>query len=99
MLLLMGTFYTYSTKQMNLRIAEIARKNVSQAVDNFNLLAQGYNSLSKSVTANSEVQRVLTDNETTPALQLINGRTIISVLEAAFYSRNDLVGIHIIADS
>jgi two-component system sensor histidine kinase YesM len=98
-ILLTGTFYTYSTNQMSLRIAEIAKKNVSQAADNFSLLAQGYNSLSKSITANSEVQRVLTDDEATPALQLINGRTIINVLEAAFSSRNDLIGIHIITDS
>jgi two-component system sensor histidine kinase YesM len=97
--LLAATFYTYSTNQMNLRIAEIAGKNVSQGAENFSLLAQGYNSLSKSITANSEVQRVLIDEEITPALQLINERTIINVLEAAFYSRNDLIGIHIIADS
>ncbi|MEK3725758.1 cache domain-containing sensor histidine kinase [Paenibacillus sp. FSL H8-0034] len=97
-LLLASIFYTYSTNQMSLRIAEIARKNVSQAADNFNLLAQGYNSLSKSITASSDVQRVLTEDETTPALQLINNRTIINLLEAAFYSRNDLVGIHIITN-
>ncbi|SFL64515.1 two-component system, sensor histidine kinase YesM [Paenibacillus sp. 1_12] len=98
-LLLTSIFYTYSTNQMSLRIAEIARKNVSQAADTFNLLAQGYNSLTKSITASSDVQRVLTEDETTPALQLINSRTIINVLEAAFYSRNDLVGIHIITNS
>lgn len=97
--ILTGIFYTYSTNQLSRRIAEIARKNVSQSSDNFRLLAEGFNSLTKSITANSDVQRILTDEETTPALQLINERTIVSVLETAFYSRNDLVGIHIIANS
>lgn len=99
LLILSGIFYRYSTEQMNGRFAEIARKNVSQALDNFSLLAQGYNSLSKTITTNSDIQRILTEGDTTPSLALINERTIINLLEAAFYSRNDLIAIHVIANN
>ncbi|WP_248927592.1 sensor histidine kinase [Paenibacillus hamazuiensis] len=97
--LLTGIFYTYSTKQMNARMTEISEKNVLQAGDTFSLLAQSYNSMSKSITASSDVQRVLAEGETTPALQLINERTVVNVLESVFNSRNDLAGLHIITNS
>ncbi|OXM85579.1 cache domain-containing sensor histidine kinase [Paenibacillus rigui] len=97
--LLSGIFYQYSTEQMNHRFGEIARKNVSQALDNFGLLAEGYNSLSKTISTNSDVQRILTDHDVTPSLALINERTIINLLEAVFYSRNDLMAIHVISST
>ncbi|TVY06993.1 sensor histidine kinase [Paenibacillus cremeus] len=99
LLMMTGIFYFYSSQQLNTKITEISRKNVLQAIDNLSLLTQGYDSMSKSITANSDVQRVLSDTEATPALQLINERVIISELEAVFNSRSDLVGLHIIAFS
>ncbi|MBU9709588.1 sensor histidine kinase [Paenibacillus sp. AK121] len=93
-------FYSRTTVQFHDKISELARKNVSQTAGLFELLLDSYNSLSKSISNNMDLVRLLTtDHSDLPAVNYINERTITNILGAIYYSREDLIGIHVITDT
>lgn len=94
-----GIFYHYTTKQIDMHVGEAAQRNVSQAMDNFSLLSRGYDSLTKSIIGNSEIQRLLSKEETDPNAQFNKELLMMSALGSIFYSYNDVKGIHIITNN
>ncbi|URJ36899.1 sensor histidine kinase [Paenibacillus polymyxa] len=93
-------FYNRTTVQFHDKVSELARKNVSQTAGLFELLLDSYNSLSKSISNNMDLVRLLTtDHSDLPAVNYINERTITNILGAIYYSREDLIGIHVITDT
>jgi len=94
-----GVFYGYTTRQIDMRVGEAAERNVSQVMDNFSLLARGYDSLTKSVIGNTEIQRLLSKEESDPNLQFNKELEMMAALGSIFYSYNDVKGIHIITDN
>lgn len=94
-----GVFYHYTTKQIDMRVGEAAQRNVSQAMDNFTLLAKGYDSLTKSIIGNAEIQRLLSKEETDPNLQFNKELLMMGALGSILYSYNDVKGIHVITSN
>lgn len=90
-------YYKRSTDQLHQKIGEIAQKNASQTVQLFNLLLQGYDSLSKSVSGNFDLLRLLDQSNQSPAVKAINERTINDTLSTIYYSREDVIGIHVMS--
>lgn len=93
-------FYNRTTVQFHDKISDLARKNVSQTAGLFDLLLNSYNSLTKSITNNLDLVRLLgTETADQPeAVAYINERTITNILGAIYYSREDLIGIHVLKD-
>lgn len=98
LVLLTWMSYKHSAEQINAKVGEVALKNVTQAREHLDLLLKGYISLSKSVIGNPDIQRIIAQSQTNPALHTINERTITNVLGAIYYSWNDVVGIHVISN-
>ncbi|MFD2615068.1 sensor histidine kinase [Paenibacillus gansuensis] len=97
LLIVSAVYYKNTTDQFQNKIGDISSKSISQTVGLFDLLLEGYDGLSKSITGNLDLQRLLRDNgETNPAVAFINERTITNMLGAIYFSRDDLVGIHVI---
>ncbi|MDQ6420425.1 sensor histidine kinase [Paenibacillus sp. LHD-117] len=94
---LTGIFYRYTAQQIDLRVGEAAQRNVSQAMDNFALLARGYDSLTKSIMSNAEIQRLLSREETTPQGEFNKMLLMMGALGTIYYSYNDVKSIHIIS--
>ncbi|MGF7031225.1 two-component system sensor histidine kinase YesM [Paenibacillus mucilaginosus] len=100
LLIVSALFYQRTTDQVQDKVSEIARKNVSQTVGLFDLLLQGYDSLSKSISGNFDLQRLVAEpGPKDPALRFITERTITNTLGAIYYSREDMIGIHVISYS
>ncbi|QWU16526.1 two-component system, sensor histidine kinase YesM [Paenibacillus sophorae] len=91
-------YYNRATVQMHEKISSLSQKNAAQTAGLFSLLYQGYDSLSKSLSNNFEMIRLLNEQSSEPAVAYINEQTITNMIGAIFYSRNDLVGIHVITD-
>ncbi|HBS45551.1 MAG TPA: two-component sensor histidine kinase [Paenibacillus sp.] len=91
-------YYNRTTVQFHEKISDLSQKNVAQTADLFSLLYKGYDSLSKSLNNNFELIRLINETSTEPAVAYINEQTITNILGAIFYSRDDLVGIHVITD-
>lgn len=91
-------YYNRTTVQFHEKISDLSQKNVAQTADLFSLLYKGYDSLSKSLSNNFELIRLINETSTEPAVAYINEQTITNILGAIFYSRDDLVGIHVITD-
>ncbi|WP_339314751.1 sensor histidine kinase [Paenibacillus sp. FSL R10-2734] len=91
-------YYNRTTVQFHEKISDLSRKNVAQTADLFSLLYKGYDSLSKSLSNNFELIRLINETSNEPAIAYINEQTITNILGAIFYSRDDLVGIHVITD-
>lgn len=91
-------YYNRTTVQFHEKISDLSQKNVAQTAGLFSLLYKGYDSLSKSLSNNFELIRLLNETSTEPAVAYINEQTITTILGAIFYSRDDLVGIHLITD-
>ncbi|RIX60444.1 sensor histidine kinase [Paenibacillus nanensis] len=96
-IVLAGTFYQYTAQQIDLKVGEAAQRNVSQAMDNFSLLARGYDSLTKSIMSNTEIQRLLSREETTPQDEFNKELLMMGALGTIFYSYNEVKGIHVIS--
>lgn len=94
---LTGIFYQYTAQQIDLRVGEAAQRNVSQAMDNFSLLARGYDSLTKSIMSNTEIQRLLSREEPTVQDEFNKELLMMGALGTIFYSYNDVKGIHVIS--
>ncbi|RUT31843.1 sensor histidine kinase [Paenibacillus zeisoli] len=91
-------YYNRNTEQFHDKISDLAQKNVSQTVGLFDLLYKGYDSLSKTLSNNFDMVRKLNENYTEPAMAYFNEQSITNMIGAIFYSRDDLVGIHVITD-
>lgn len=91
-------YYNRTTEQFHEKISDLSQKNVAQTAGLFSLLYKGYDSLSKSLTNNFEMIRLLNEQTDEPAVAYINEQTITNIIGAIFYSRDDLVGIHVITD-
>ncbi|WP_205516808.1 histidine kinase [Paenibacillus sp. SYP-B3998] len=94
-------YYKKTTDIIHSKISDLAEKNISQTVGLFDLLLQGYDSVTKSLNSNYEMLRLIEDREANkdPALSVINERTITNILGAIYYSRDDIVGIHVITNA
>ncbi|MFC4100603.1 cache domain-containing sensor histidine kinase [Paenibacillus xanthanilyticus] len=94
-------YYRKTTDIIHTKISDMAEKNISQTVGLFDLLLEGYDSVTKSLNSNYELLRLLEEREkvTDPVLSVINERSITNILGAVYYSRDDIVGIHIITSS
>ncbi|USB33564.1 sensor histidine kinase [Paenibacillus sp. YPG26] len=91
-------YYNRNTEQFHEKISDLAQKNVSQTVGLFDLLYKGYDSLSKTLSNNFDMVRKLNDNSTEPAMAYNTEQSITNMIGASFFSRDDLVGIHVITD-
>ncbi|WP_040951587.1 sensor histidine kinase [Gorillibacterium massiliense] len=97
LLIISGLFIKYSTDQYQSKIGEISRKNMSQTVGLIDSLLGGYDSLSKSIIGNFDLQRLLRESpEDNSAVNVINERSITNILGALYYSRKDIIGLYII---
>ncbi|WP_342435606.1 sensor histidine kinase [Paenibacillus sp. FSL L8-0436] len=91
-------YYNRTTVQLHEKISDLSQKNVAQTAGLFTLLYKGYDSLSKSLSNNFEMVRLLNETTDEPAVAFINEQTITNIIGSIFYSRDDLVGIHVIMD-
>ncbi|WP_165861291.1 cache domain-containing sensor histidine kinase [Paenibacillus paeoniae] len=97
LIVLTGVFYQYTAQQIDMRVGEAAQRNVSQAMDNFSLLARGYDSLTKSIMSNAEIQRLLSREEPTVMDEFNKQLLMMGALGTIYYSYNDVKSIHIIS--
>ncbi|PYI56199.1 cache domain-containing sensor histidine kinase [Paenibacillus flagellatus] len=95
-LVVSAVYYKRTTDQVQGKIGEIARKNVSQTVELFDLLLEGYDSVSKTLIGNFDLYRLIRDRDKhDSAVSIINDRTITNMLGSVYFSRKDLIGIHV----
>lgn len=100
LLIVSALYYKRTTDQLHQKIGEIAQKNFSQTMDLFDLLLKGYDSLTKTLNGSPDLQRLLQAPPTQDsALRMINERTITNLIGAIYYSREDTIGIHVVANS
>ncbi|GAB6990091.1 sensor histidine kinase [Paenibacillus pini] len=92
-------YYNLTLSIIHTKIKDIAEKNISQTAGLFNLLLEGYNSVTKSLNSNFELARLLQESISNPAVAVMNERMITNIIGAAYYSRNEIEGIHIITNS
>ncbi|GIO31141.1 histidine kinase [Paenibacillus albilobatus] len=97
LILMSFLYYNRTLSIIHTKVSDIAEKNISQTAGLFNLMLQGYNSLSKSLNSNYELTRLLQEKSSNPAVSIINERTITNIIGAAYYSRDDVLGIHILS--
>jgi two-component system, sensor histidine kinase YesM len=91
-------FYNRTTEDYQVKVSDLAKKNSSQTVALFDLQLTGYDSLSKSISNNMDViRRLLSQKDVSPAVDIFNERSITNVIGAIYYSREDLMGIHVIS--
>ncbi|WNR47157.1 sensor histidine kinase [Paenibacillus roseipurpureus] len=100
-LLVSVLYYQKTTQIIHTKISDLAQKNISQTVGLFDLLLQGYDSITKSLNSNFEMLRLIEDRDTNPDItaSILNERTITNILGAIYYSRDDIIGIHVITNA
>ncbi|AIQ41750.1 sensor histidine kinase [Paenibacillus sp. FSL R7-0297] len=91
-------YYNRTTDQLHEKISDLSQKNVAQTAGLFTLLYKGYDALSKSLSNNFEMIRLINEKTDGPAVAYINEQTVTNIIGSIFYSRDDLVGIHVITD-
>ncbi|MGO4110802.1 sensor histidine kinase [Paenibacillus sp. YAF4_2] len=93
-------YYQKTTQIIHSKISDLAEKNVSQTVGLFDLLLEGYDSVTKSLNSNYELTRLLkeADNEKNISVSVMNERAITNIIGAAYFSRDDIVGIHVMTN-
>nr|WP_183600822.1 sensor histidine kinase [Paenibacillus phyllosphaerae] len=94
-------YYKKTTDIIHTKISDMAEKNISQTVGLFDLLLEGYDSVTKSLNSNYELLRLIEAREKVqdPAVSVIDERSITNILGAVYYSRDDIIGIHVITNS
>ncbi len=97
LLIVSGLFYNRSMNEFQDKISDLSKKNSSQTVALFDLMLKGYDSLSKSISNNFDVVRLLSQKNVSPAVEFINERSITNQIGAIYYSREDLMGVHVIS--
>lgn len=95
LLIVSGLFYNRSMTEFNAKVSTLSQKNSSQTVALFDLLLKGYDSLSRSISTNTDIIRLLGQRNVNPAVDIINERSITNMISAIYYSREDLMGIHV----
>ena len=55
-------FYNRTTEQLNAKIRDLSSKNVSQTIGLFDLMDKGFDSLSKAISNNFDLVRLLNEN-------------------------------------
>ncbi|MCQ6561459.1 sensor histidine kinase [Paenibacillus mendelii] len=99
-LLIVGSYLYYrsTTEIIHDKIGDMAEKNISQTAGLFDLLLEGYDSVTKSLNSNYELLRLLElrEKEKNPAVSANIERSITNILGAVFYSRDDIIGIHVV---
>ncbi|OCT16270.1 two-component sensor histidine kinase [Paenibacillus pectinilyticus] len=100
-LLVSVLYYQKTTQIIHSKINDLAQKNISQTVGLFDLLLQGYDSITKSLNSNYEMLRLIEDRDTNTDMtaNILNERTITNILGAIYYSRDDIIGIHVITNA
>lgn len=88
--------YTRTLDIVHSKVSELAEKNIRQTSGLFNLLLEGYDSVTKSLNSNYELTRLLQEKASNPAVEVQNERSITNIIGAAYFSRKEIVGIHII---
>jgi two-component system sensor histidine kinase YesM len=94
-------YYQKTTQIIHNKINDLAQKNISQTVGLFDLLLQGYDSITKSLNSNNEMIRLIEERDYNPDVttSIFNERTITNILGAIYYSRDDIVGIHVVTNA
>ncbi|MBD3920633.1 sensor histidine kinase [Paenibacillus sp. PR3] len=93
-------YYRQATSQYHDKVNEIAERNIKQTMQVYELLLDSYNSLSKSLVGNADMLRIIPQTHTdNPALNIINERAVSNIIGAVFYSREDIVSIHVFAQN
>ncbi|QGG54554.1 cache domain-containing sensor histidine kinase [Paenibacillus sp. B01] len=91
-------FYNRTTEQLQRKITDLSQRNVSQTIGLFDLLDKGFDSLSKSISNNFDLVRLLQASPTEPRERFANERAITNIIGTNYFSRDDMIGIHIITD-
>ena len=92
-------YYSRSLDIIHSKISDIAQKNISQTAGLFDLMLEGYSSVTKSLNGNYELTRLLQETTSNPSVSVINERSITNIIGATFFSRKEIVGIHIITNA
>lgn len=95
LLIISFLFYNRTIDQYHKKLGDLTQKNVSQSGALFDLILRGYDSLSKSITTNVDLIRLLQEKTDNPAIGFINERSITNMIGAIYYSREDMIGIHV----
>lgn len=100
-LLVSVLYYQKTTQVIHSKINDLAQKNISQTVGLFDLLLQGYDSVTKSLNSNYEMLQLIEDRDFNPDItaNILNERTIMNILGAIYFSRDDIIGIHVITNA
>lgn len=77
-------YYNRTTVQLHEKISDLSQKNVAQTAGLFTLLYKGYDSLSKSLSNNFEMVRLLNETTDEPAVAFINEQTITNIIGSIF---------------
>ncbi|RUS44308.1 sensor histidine kinase [Cohnella sp. AR92] len=99
LLIISFLFYNRTIIQYHEKLTTLTQKNVSQTDALFDLLLRGYDSLSKSISSNMDLIRLLQEKPTNPTIDIINERSITNMIGAIYYSRQDVIGIHVMSSS
>lgn len=93
-------YYQRLTGIVHGQTKEMAEKNITQTVDLFDLLLKGYDSITKSLNSNYEMMRLMKERDSSAetAVKVINERTITNNIGAIYYSRDDIIAIHVITN-
>ena len=92
-------YYNRATDQIRDKVSVIAEKNISQTAGLFDLMLKGYDSVTKSLNSNNELMRLLQIRTNVLTEENVDlERRITDILGAIFYSRNDIVGIHVVTN-
>ncbi|WP_036720109.1 sensor histidine kinase [Paenibacillus harenae] len=92
-------YYQRATEQIRDKVGVIAEKNISQTVGLFDLLLKGYDSVTKSLNSNNDLMRLLQQYAAAEPVEAVNlERRITDNIGAIFYSRSDIIGIHIVTN-
>ncbi|THF84108.1 cache domain-containing sensor histidine kinase [Cohnella fermenti] len=99
LLIVSFVYYQRATEQVRDKVGVVAEKNISQTVGLFDLMLKGYDSVTKSLNSNNELMKLL-QTEAAGGVEAVNlERRITDILGAIFYSRNDIIGIHVVTNS
>ncbi|MFF2481152.1 sensor histidine kinase [Paenibacillus sp. NPDC058071] len=102
LLILVSFLYYQKTKEIiHNKISDMAEKNISQTVGLFDLMLEGYDSVTKSFNSNNELLSLLQqrDKYDIEMFSAANERAITNMLGAIYFSRDDILGIHVISNN
>ncbi|MFC5402243.1 sensor histidine kinase [Cohnella soli] len=99
LLIVSFVYYQRATEQIRSKMSVVAEKNISQTAGLFDVMLKGYDSVTKSLNSNNELMRLLRSSSAGLSVANVDlDRKITDTIGAIFYSRNDIVGIHIVTN-